>query len=148
MKMICWVLALLSWFNVSSQAIFLTKKASGVYTIDCKVNSVPMVFIFDTGCNDVTISKLEAKFLIKQHLLDTADIHERHVYMSANGQLDTCINFVIRKLEIGSLVLENIEASIVDNVNSPLLLGQTALEKMGPMIVDFERQIIKIKTDD
>ena len=44
------------------------KKINGVYQIPCKVNGIPMNFIFDTGATDVTISLVEAKFLIKQGL--------------------------------------------------------------------------------
>lgn len=144
--MIFWML-LLTLFNLSSfgQIIHIKKEDSGVFSVPCKINSVPMTFIFDTGCNDVTISSLEAKFLIKHGFLDTADITSKKVYMSANGSLDTCISIIIRRLEIDGVVIENIEGSIMSNSRAPLLLGQTALERLGILIIDFKNGTIKIK---
>lgn len=127
------------------QTIHIRKGEGGVYSIKCKLNSVPMEFIFDTGCNDVTISMLEAKFLIKQGLLDTADILSQRIYMTANGSTDTSITILIRRLEIDGYLIENVEGSIITNSYAPLLLGQTAINKMGVMVVDFKNGTIKIK---
>ena len=51
-----------------SQKIIEMVEVNGIYQIPCKVNGVPMNFIFDTGASEVTISLTEAKFLIKQKL--------------------------------------------------------------------------------
>lgn len=136
---------ILSYFGCFSQVIHLNKKESGVFTVNCKVNEIPMTFIFDTGANDVTISKVEARFLIKQGCLDTLDIGEPQLYRTASGSIDTCIVFNIKKLEINGVILENVSASVVNSNNAPLLLGISAIERLGIILIDFEKGIIKIK---
>ena len=42
----------------------------------------------------------------------------------------------LREVKIGDMILENVEALVVDNVNAPLLLGQTVLERFGSIEID------------
>jgi aspartyl protease family protein len=42
----------------------------------------------------------------------------------------------LREVKIGDMVLENVEALVIDNVNAPLLLGQTVLERFGSIEID------------
>jgi aspartyl protease family protein len=34
------------------------------------------------------------------------------------------------------MILDNVKATVVDNVNAPLLLGQTVLERFGKIEID------------
>ena len=69
-KIILLFIFIISFMNYAfSQKVIEMKYENGIYTIPCKVNGVPMKFIFDTGASDVSISLTEAKFLIKQGLL-------------------------------------------------------------------------------
>lgn len=45
--------------------------------------------------------------------------------------------------EIGGISLSNVEASVVDNINAPLLLGQTALAKFGRVTIDYNENTIE-----
>lgn len=127
-----------------SQVVNLIKTDGGVYKIACKLNGVPMNFIFDTGCNDVTISVVEAMFLVKNGLLEFDDILEKVEYRGANGEIGAATRILIRRLEIGSIVLENVIGSVIESNTALLLLGQTAFEKLGPIIVDFDKQTIEV----
>ena len=40
-------------------------KESGVCKVKCDINGLPLHFVFDTGVSDVTISMVEATFIIK-----------------------------------------------------------------------------------
>jgi clan AA aspartic protease (TIGR02281 family) len=144
-NMLNWLFILILGFNSYGQTIHLKKKKSGINTVDCLINNVPMTFIFDTGSNDVTISRLEARFMLKHGFLDTLDIHEPSFYMTASGEIDTCMTFTIRKLEINGIILENISGSIINNSRAPLLFGMSAIEKLGPISIDFEKGIIRVK---
>ena len=62
--------------NSFSQKVIEMTKINGVYQIPCKVNGIPMNFIFDTGASDVSISITEAKFLLKNGLLQNEDFIE------------------------------------------------------------------------
>ena len=130
---------------VYGQVIQLHKKETGVFYVNCKINGIPLEFVFDTGANDVILSNIEFGFLIKQGYITNEDMIGSQYYMTATGQTDTAKTFIIRRLEIDGIVVENINASVINNNEAPLLLGLTALEKLGIFIVDFEKGIIKLK---
>lgn len=121
-----------SSFNVVySQNIVEMRKINGIYQIPCKVNGIPMNFVFDTGASDVTISVTEAKFLLKQGLLKKNDFLENVNYTMANGEIIDGTKINLKTIEIGGNILTNISASIIYKQNVPLLLGQSALSKLG-----------------
>jgi clan AA aspartic protease (TIGR02281 family) len=124
------------------ETIKLIKSNSGVYKIPCKVNGISMDFIFDTGCYNVSLSATEAMFLVKQGLLERGDILERTAFRDANGQIDSSTTIIIRRLEIGNIVLENVLGSVTDSQTAPILFGQTAIKKLGPLVIDFNNETI------
>ncbi|WP_166387999.1 TIGR02281 family clan AA aspartic protease [Polaribacter sp. 11A2H] len=119
------------------------KYENGIYTIPCKVNGVPMKFIFDTGASDVSISLTEAKFLIKQGLLSDKDVKGKVKYKIANGDIEEGTKIILKEINIDGFLLKNVEASIVHQLNAPLLLGQSAISKLGTFELDGNKLIIK-----
>ena len=109
---------------------------SGVYEIPCTVNDLPLNFIFDTGASDITISSLEAAFMLKNNYLNEYDFKDRRNYRTASGDIVEGTIIRLRKIKIGDMELNNIEASVVDRQNAPLLLGQSALGKFVKITID------------
>lgn len=101
-----------------------------------------MEFIFDTGASDITISLTEAMFLIKQNKLSEDDVIGSEYYQIADGSVaeGTVIN--LRSVTIGNRTLYNVKASIVHNLEAPLLLGQSALSEFGRISIDYKRNEI------
>ena len=126
-----------------SQKVIEMKYENGIYTIPCKVNGVPMKFIFDTGASDVSISLTEAKFLIKQGLLSDNDIKGKVRYKIANGDIEVGTKINLKEISIDGFILKNVEASIVNQLNAPLLLGQSAISKLGTFQVDGNKLIVR-----
>ena len=141
MKNITLFLILFS-INLFSQTIIKIDKENGVYKIPCKVNGVPMEFIFDTGATNVTISITEAKFLLKQGLLDKEDIGKSVEYQIANGEVEEGTEINLKEIQISDFIINDVKATIVYNQNAPLLLGLSALNKLGK--VEFENETLKI----
>ncbi|WP_418637509.1 TIGR02281 family clan AA aspartic protease [Winogradskyella sp.] len=139
------ILLLLIIFNsnkVLSQTIINLDRTNGVYTVPCKVNGIPMDFIFDTGASNVTISLTEATFLIKQGLLEKNDIKETVKYQIANGDVNEGTNIILREIEVAGLKIKNIKATIVHEQNAPLLLGMSALNQLGKIEINNNKLII------
>jgi aspartyl protease family protein len=109
---------------------------SGVYGIPCTVNDLPLSFIFDTGASDISISSLEAAFMLKNHYLNEYDFKDKRNYRTASGDIVEGAIIRLRKIKIGDLELNNIEASVVDRQNAPLLFGQSALGKFVKITID------------
>jgi len=126
-----------------SQKIIEMEKINGTYQVPCKVNGIPMKFIFDTGATDVTISVTEAKFLLKQGLITKEDFIQNTNYQIANGDIIEGTKIYLKTIEIDGIILKNIPASIIYQQNAPLLLGQSAIEKLGKYSIDDNKLIIE-----
>ena len=114
----------------------MKKLSSGVFEIPCRVNNLPLKFIFDTGASDISISSLEATFMLKNGYLNKYDILGRQSYQTASGEIMQGTKIKLRNVSIGEVNLKNIEASVVHNQDAPLLLGQSALIKFGKVEID------------
>jgi peptidyl-prolyl cis-trans isomerase SurA len=114
----------------------MMNKEGGVYTVPCKINGLPLKFVFDTGASVVSISKTEAIFMLKNGYLDKEDIGEDIYFSIANGDVSKGTKINIKEVEFGGLKLYNISASIVHETSAPLLLGQSIIEKLGKIQID------------
>ena len=130
-------------FNIIySQKIIEMKNINGTYQIPCKVNGIPMNFVFDTGASDVTISSTEAKFLLKQGLLEKSDFLENVKYEIANGDIIEGTKINLKTIDIDGIILDNVSASVIYKQDAPLLLGQSALSKLGQYSINGNQLII------
>ena len=54
----------------------------------------------------------------------------------------------IKKITFEGLELENVRASVVESNNAPLLLGQSVLNRLGKIEIDYDRSVLKITTKE
>lgn len=127
-----------------SKVIQMKKMTSNTYLIACKVNGLPLNFIFDTGASSVQISKGEAIFMLKNGYLAGSDIVGKQQFQTASGDIIEGTRIIIRKIEIGGMVLRNVEASVVHSDNAPLLLGQSVLSRLGKIQIDYNNSTLTI----
>lgn len=114
-----------------------------VYSLPGKVNGLELNFIFDTGASDVYLSMTEAIFMLKNGYLTKNDFTGVSYSQIANGDIVENTTVVLREVEIGGIKLPNVTASISHNLDAPLLLGQSAIQKLGPIQLDGNRLIIQ-----
>lgn len=119
-------------------------KENGVYKVKCSINNLPLYFVFDTGASDVSISSVEATFMMKNGYLKSTDVIGKQNYMMANGEISAGTVLNIRNVNFGGLNLDNIRASVVHNQTAPLLLGQSVLNRLGNIEIDNVRGVLKI----
>jgi aspartyl protease family protein len=126
----------------SKKTIIKMISISGVYQIPVEINGVSMFFIFDTGASTISISETEAIFLYKQGKLSDEDILEKEAFVDANGNISEGRIIILRTVKIGEKVLNDVKASVVHNLNAPLLFGQSALQKFGKVSIDYNKNEI------
>lgn len=144
-KFYCLFILLFNINNLCAQVNILMQRKNDVYTIPCKVNGLELEFIFDTGASNVTISLTEALFMIKNGLLKKEDIVGSSYAQLANGEITENTEILIKEIEIYGLKLHNVSASIVHNLKAPLLLGQSAISKLGKIQLDGNKLTILTK---
>lgn len=124
------------------QKIIDMELSDGVYKVPCKVNGVKMKFVFDTGASAVCLSKEMAMFLFENDYLKEEDFVGKGTSLIADGSKVNHTIANIRDLEIDGLHISNVKAIIVESQSAPLLLGQSAIQKLGRISIEGNRLII------
>lgn len=124
-----------------AQTVIKLDKRYGVYYMTCKLNGVPLDFFYDTGASSVSISLTEALFMLKNGQLTKKDIIGGTRFNTADRSVHEGTIINLRSIQIGGLVLNNVEASVVHNMQAPLLLGQSALNQLGKILFDYSNYI-------
>ncbi|MBP8192909.1 MAG: retroviral-like aspartic protease family protein [Chitinophagales bacterium] len=118
---------------------------NGIFMMPCSVNGLNLKFIFDTGASDVSISLTEANFMLKNGYLSKSDVLGTEYYRIANGEIEEGTKINLKEIQIGKIKIYNVKASVVHNLNAPLLLGQSALKKLGKIEFDYSNNTLSIK---
>lgn len=121
------------------------RKENGIFLVPTKINGISMEFIFDTGASNISISETEALFLYKQGKLKEEDFIGKQNFIDANGDISEGTIVNLKTVEIGNRTLTNVQASIVNNLKAPLLLGQSALSQFGKISIDYNKEEIKFE---
>lgn len=108
----------------------------GCLSVKCAINNLPLTFVFDTGASTVSMSQLEANFMLKNGYLKSDDIVGSERFMDANGNISEGTIINLREVDFGGMKLSNVRASVVRNQKAPLLLGQSVLGRLGTIEID------------
>lgn len=142
MKQLILLFCILSSLHCFSQVKIAMEKQGNVYYIAGKVNGIPMNFIFDTGASKVCLSLTEAYFMLKNGYIKESDLGEKGYSQIANGDFVENTKVILRNIEIGGIVIKDVEAVISNSLDAPLLLGQSAIQKLGPIQLDGNMLVI------
>ena len=131
--------------EIESDNYLEMEQEDGVKYVWIEINGIRLRFIFDTGASSICISPSEARVLLRQGTLTEEDFLGTEYFQDATGRISEGTRVNLRSVTIGNQELENVEATIIDNENAPLLLGQTVLERFGNIEIDNEQGIIIFK---
>ena len=119
-------------------------KENGMCNIKCSINNLPLYFVFDTGAATVSLSMVEATFMMKNGYLSRTDVVGSERFMDANGNVSEGTLINLRHVDFGGLKLENVRASVVRNQRAPLLLGQSVLSRLGRIEINNVRNVLTV----
>ena len=83
--------------------------------------------------------------MVRQGQITEEDILGQQQFQDATGGISVGTIIRLKTVEIGGIVLHNVEANVVDNIQAPLLLGQTALSKFGKVTINYNDNTIEFK---
>jgi aspartyl protease family protein len=109
---------------------------NGVRYVWVEINGLKLRFIFDTGASSICISPAEVAVLFRQGTLTQEDVISSEYFQDATGRISVGTKINLRSIKIGTFYLTNVEATVIDNVDAPLLLGQSVLENFGSIEID------------
>lgn len=133
---------------VNAETIIEMEAQGGVYRIPCMVNGAKMKFIFDTGASNVCLSLVMAEYLYDNEFIDDDDILGFGQSSVADGRIVDHIKIRLKDIQIGNSHLNNVEAIVVASQNAPLLMGQSALNKLGSYTISNNLLIIHDNGND
>lgn len=119
-------------------------KDGNMCMVKCTINNLPLHFIFDTGASIISMSDVEATFMMKNGYLSSKDVVGKQHFLTADGSVSEGTILNLSNVNFGGLNLDNIQASVVKNQRAPLLLGQSVMQKLGRIEIDNERRVLKI----
>lgn len=116
----------------------------GVKLVNVKINgSIGVDMIIDSGCSGTLISLAEAQYLAQKGVLTEDDIMGQQQAQIADGSITLNTVVRLRQLVIGDAILcPDVIATVSDNMNAPLLLGNEVLNRIGAYTVDNENSLL------
>jgi hypothetical protein len=117
----------------------------GVWKVPVRVNQVVSLdFIVDSGASEVCIPADVVGTLLRAGTVQKADMLPSGIATLADGSRHTAGRFKIRQLELGTLTLTDVDASITP-ARGPLLLGESCLQRLpGGWRLDYDHRIMRI----
>ena len=147
-KSILLIICFLTYFMSYGDTIIEMEEYGGVYRVPCTVNGAKMKLIFDTGASNVCLSLPMAEYLFDNGYLDKSDIQGSGSSSVADGRIVDHIIVNLKDIEIGGQHLYNVEAIVIDGQNSPLLMGQSAIQKLGSLTLEGNKLILHNDEDE
>ncbi|MBV8652956.1 MAG: TIGR02281 family clan AA aspartic protease [Alphaproteobacteria bacterium] len=98
----------------------------GHVMLEAAINGAPVRFMVDTGASFVTLTPEDASAAG----LGSADLHFTNSVSTANGQIRVA-PVKLRELRLGQLVMEDVDAVVVDSPMNVSLLGMSFLKRLN-----------------
>jgi tetratricopeptide (TPR) repeat protein len=125
------------------QIPFVPQNHGGTFDVKGSINGLELKMLYDTGASNVTISKLEEDFMLKNGYLSEADFVGENRFQLANGADVKGRLYVVKDFELGGEVIHNVEITAMPNAKAHILLGQSVMARFGKFVIDNQRNVIK-----
>jgi hypothetical protein len=114
-----------------------------VYTVPVEINGLlTLPFILDTGATDVNMPADVVLTLLRTGTIqDPEDFLPGATYTFADGTQTRSPRFMLRSLQLGHRLITQVPARL-GTVESPLLLGQSFLNRLGVWSLDTQREVL------
>ncbi|MCD8303104.1 MAG: retroviral-like aspartic protease family protein [Prevotellaceae bacterium] len=113
------------------------RSENGVKYVQVKLNGVGLEMVFDTGCSGMHISVAEAQYLYSKGTLTEEDFLGVSPTQTADGSVN--VNMVVNLREViinDQIRCPDVTATVSDNTNAPLLLGNDVLDRLATITID------------
>ena len=116
---------------------------SGVYKIPVQINDAVIVsLIIDSGAADIMLSPKVANILLRSGTLTEQEFLPGQVYRLADGSKKKHMRARLRSVTLGNRTFRDVTFSISESDDSPMLLGQSLLERLGKYTIDYHNGVL------
>jgi clan AA aspartic protease (TIGR02281 family) len=118
------------------------EKRGNAYMVPVRINAtITLPFLLDTGATELVIPADVALTLIRAGALTSGDFVGKKSYSLANGSEEIAEQVIIRELQVGQHVVNNVTALVSPPEGEPLL-GQSFLSRFGTVTLDYNRMVL------
>ncbi len=117
--------------------VTVSQNNDGHYYGTVLINDVPVRMLIDTGASQVTLSRKTAQ----NAGFDASDANFTQAVNGITGEVRAA-NWTIPQLSIGSIVLQNVAAVVIDSNSAPSLLGMSVLNRMQQVSLQQGQMIL------
>lgn len=129
-KILVIIFCLFSLRMIAEKRIQMEQDGS-IYRLQCKVNGAKIKLVFDTGASTVSLSLPLAQYLYDNDFISDDDFRGVGQSLVADGQIVDHLKLNIKDIEISGVHIKDIDAIVIASQDAPLLLGQSAIQKLG-----------------
>lgn len=142
-KLVVLIFLILSLGSLRAQTIIQMVADQGVYKVPCEVNGLKVKMVFDTGAAAVSISENLAEMMLENGYLSADDFGNKGKALTADGRIvdNTLVN--LREVKIGDIKLADVKAIVIGGQRTPLLFGQSAIQRLGEVSIKGDKLYIK-----
>lgn len=128
-----------------SEEIPLTRHG-GVYSLKATLNeSITVDAVLDSGAADVSINSEVYAALKNSGTIKSSDRLHTGIYVLADGRKVASERFFLRSIKIGDRTIPLVKCSVSKSAAGSILIGQSALEKLGKYSIDYSKPALLIE---
>lgn len=137
--------------NSNKVSVPFHRTESGLAEVQVSLNGVPFNMWWDTGASLTSISALELAKLVKEGKIVEDDYIQTVTATVADGTEVEEDLFLIKELYLKGendkdLIIYNIYATVSDNLNAPLLIGQNVIQQLPQHTFNESKSVIEFET--
>ena len=102
----------------------------------CEINGLPLQLVFDTGASYVSISRPMVQLLEKYGYLTKDEYLGTTSITVGDGYTKDCPVVNLKTVKVGNLIVHDVRGVIIDGKNPLMMLGQSAIKKLGKTTID------------
>jgi clan AA aspartic protease (TIGR02281 family) len=119
------------------------QRAGGVFVVPTKLNgAITLDFAVDSGASEVVIPLGAFMALKLAGTISDADLLESQTYTMADGSKSEQVRFMIRRLDVGGVVVRDVPATVAPRGGK--LLGQSFLGAFKSWQIDNSRHVLRL----
>lgn len=112
---------------------------NGMTFVKVKIGSLVRVWLFDTGASDLLINTEMENQLKNEHVLSPSNYLGIGEYEMANGSIDSCRQYRVNGVRMGSFILDNVIVSVSEK-SQRIIVGKTILNKFRSWTLNNQEQ--------
>jgi aspartyl protease family protein len=112
--------------TVGEGVVAIRAGSNGHFDVEVEVEGTPLRFMVDTGASEIALSRRHAE----QIGLDLQQLNFSQRVRTANG-MTLAAPIRLKELRLGPIVMRDVSASVVRNMDGPSLLGMNFLDRLS-----------------